>query len=170
MAAEVHSAYVRRKHSVEALEPTHGALAEVLEPILDETFGLVVYQEQIMEIAHQLGGFSMSDADLFRLELGRKSPEKLTRQLARFLDEASGRGYPDDAILDLLDVLVLAGDFAFNKSHAVAYGLISYWTAYLKANHPAEFMAALMSAASDDKQKTALYRDECRRLGLAVPE
>jgi DNA polymerase-3 subunit alpha len=168
MGADSHNKYARRKNGREPIEPIHPALAEALEPVLGETYGLIVYQEQVMAIAQVLAGFSLGAADNMRRAMGKKKKEELDKQYAGFQAGMLERGYPQDAIDTLWQILLPFSDYAFNKSHSAAYGVITYWTAYLKANYPAEYMAALLTSAKDDKDKLAIYLNECRRMKIQV--
>jgi DNA polymerase-3 subunit alpha len=168
MGADSHNKYARRKNGREPIEPIHPALAEALEPVLGETYGLIVYQEQVMAIAQVLAGFTLGAADNLRRAMGKKKKEELDKQYAGFQAGMLERGYPQDAIDTLWAILLPFSDYAFNKSHSAAYGVITYWTAYLKANYPAEYMAALLTSAKDDKDKLAIYLNECRRMKIQV--
>ncbi|MFC5041237.1 DNA polymerase III subunit alpha [Ornithinimicrobium kibberense] len=127
-----------------------------------------IYQEQVMEIAQKLAGYTLGNADLLRRAMGKKKKEVLDAEYIPFSDGMKAQGYNEESIASLWGVLVPFSDYAFNKAHTAAYGVISYWTAYLKANYPAEYMAALLTSVGDDKDKTALYLAECRRMGIAV--
>ncbi|MGN6575123.1 MAG: DNA polymerase III subunit alpha, partial [Nocardioides sp.] len=168
MGADSHNKYARRKNGREPIEPIHPALAEALEPVLGETYGLIVYQEQVMAIAQVLAGFTLGAADNLRRAMGKKKKEELDKQYAGFQSGMLERGFPQDAIDTLWAVLLPFSDYAFNKSHSAAYGVITYWTAYLKANYPAEYMAALLTSVKDDKDKMAVYLNECRRMKIQV--
>ncbi|MBC9732075.1 DNA polymerase III subunit alpha [Nocardioides marmotae] len=168
MGADSHNKYARRKNGREPIEPIHPALAEALEPVLGETYGLIVYQEQVMAIAQVLAGFTLGAADNLRRAMGKKKKEELDKQYAGFQAGMLERGFPQDAIDKLWEILLPFSDYAFNKSHSAAYGVITYWTAYLKANYPAEYMAALLTSAKDDKDKLAIYLNECRRMRIQV--
>ncbi|MFC7497531.1 MULTISPECIES: DNA polymerase III subunit alpha [unclassified Nocardioides] len=168
MGADSHNKYARRKNGREPIEPIHPALAEALEPVLGETYGLIVYQEQVMAIAQVLAGFTLGAADNLRRAMGKKKKEELDKQYAGFQAGMLERGYPQKAIDTLWEILLPFSDYAFNKSHSAAYGVITYWTAYLKANYPAEYMAALLTSARDDKDKMAIYLNECRRMKIQV--
>ncbi|MEX0427496.1 DNA polymerase III subunit alpha [Nocardioides sp. DS6] len=168
MGADSHNKYARRKNGREAIEPIHPALAEALEPVLGETYGLIVYQEQVMAIAQVLAGFTLGAADNLRRAMGKKKKEELDKQYAGFQAGMLERGYPQDAIDTLWAILLPFSDYAFNKSHSAAYGVVTYWTAYLKANYPTEYMAALLTSAKTDKDKMAIYLNECRRMKIAV--
>jgi DNA polymerase III subunit alpha len=168
MGADSHNKYARRKTGREPVEAIHPELAEPLEDVLGETYGLIVYQEQVMAIAQKLAGYSLGQADILRRAMGKKKKEELDKQFAGFSAGMRERGYSDGAIKTLWDILLPFSDYAFNKAHSAAYGLVSYWTAYLKANYPAEYMAALLTSTKDDKDKSAIYLNECRRMKIQV--
>jgi DNA polymerase III subunit alpha len=168
MGADSHNKYARRKNGREPIVPIHPALAGALESVLGETYGLIVYQEQVMAIAQVLAGFSLGAADNMRRAMGKKKKAELDKQYAGFEAGMRERGYPQDAVQTVWDILVPFADYAFNKSHSAAYGVITYWTAYLKANYPTEYMAALLTSVKNDKDKMAIYLNECRRMKIAV--
>jgi DNA polymerase-3 subunit alpha len=168
MGADSHNKYARRKNGREPIEPIHPALEEPLQEVLGETYGLIVYQEQVMAIAQVLAGFSLGAADNMRRAMGKKKKEELDKQYAGFEAGMLERGYPRDAVKTLWEILVPFADYAFNKSHSAAYGVITYWTAYLKANYPTEYMAALLTSVKNDKDKMAIYLNECRRMKIQV--
>ncbi len=168
MGANSHTNYALRKTGKQEIVPIHEELAETLAPILGTTYGLIVYQEQVQQIAQKVAGYSLGKADLLRRAMGKKKKEILDAEFVPFSDGMRVNGYSDQAITTLWDILVPFSDYAFNKAHTAAYGLISYWTAYLKANYPAEYMAALLTSVRDDKDKSALYLNECRRMGIQV--
>jgi len=168
MGADSHNKYARRKNGREPIVPIHPALAEALEPVLGETYGLIVYQEQVMAIAQVLAGFTLGAADNLRRAMGKKKKEELDKQYAGFQAGMLERSFPQKAIDTLWEILLPFSDYAFNKSHSAAYGVITYWTAYLKANYPAEYMAALLTSVKDDKDKMAIYLNECRRMKIQV--
>ena len=168
MGANAHIEYADRKNGRKPVVPIHPELEKPLEEILGDTHGLIVYQEQVMAIAQQLAGYTLGQADLLRRAMGKKKKEILDKEYVPFSEGMRARGYSDAAIKKLWDVLVPFSDYAFNKAHTAGYGLVSYWTAYLKANFPAEYMAALLSSVKDDKDKSALYLNECRRMGIKV--
>jgi DNA polymerase-3 subunit alpha len=168
MGADSHNKYARRKTGREEVVPIHPELAEPLEDILGETYGLIVYQEQVMAIAQKLAGYTLGQADLLRRAMGKKKKEELDKQFETFSAGMVERGYSMDAVKTLWDILLPFSDYAFNKAHSAAYGLVSYWTAYLKANFPAEYMAALLTSVKDDKDKMAIYLNECRRMKIQV--
>ncbi len=121
-----------------------------------------------MAIAQKLAGYSLGAADLLRRAMGKKKKEILDKEYVPFRDGMKANGYSDGAIKTLWDILVPFSDYAFNRAHTAGYGLVSFWTAYLKANYPAEYMAALLTSVRDDKDKSALYLAECRRMGIKV--
>jgi len=168
MGANAHNDYADRKTGRKPVVPIHPELAEPLADILGDTYGLIVYQEQVMAIAQKLAGYSPGNADLLRRAMGKKKKEILDKEFAPFQAGMKAHGYSDSAIKTLWDILVPFSDYAFNKAHSAAYGLVSYWTAYLKANYPAEYMAGLLTSVSGDKDKSALYLNECRRMGITV--
>ena len=143
-------------------------LAEPLKEVLDETYGLIVYQEQVQSAARILAGYSLGKADVLRRAMGKKKPEVLAKEKIPFFAGMKEHGYSEEAAQAVWDILVPFSGYAFNKAHSAAYGLISYWTAYLKTHYPVEFMAALLQGASTNKDKTALYLGEARRMGIQV--
>ncbi len=168
MGADSHTNYALRKNGRQDITPIHPELEEPLAEILGTTYGLIVYQEQVMAIAQKVAGYSLGQADLLRRAMGKKKKEILDAEFMPFSDGMKDSGYSPPAIKALWDILVPFSDYAFNKAHTAAYGLVSYWTAYLKANFRAEFMAALLTSVGDDKDKMAIYLGECRRMGIQV--
>ena len=168
MGANSHTNYALRKNGKQDITPIHPELAEPLQEILAPTYGLIVYQEQVMEIPQKLAGYSLGKADLLRKAMGKKKREVLDAEFEGFRDGMLANGYSPGAVKTLWDILVPFSSYAFNKSHTAGYGLVSYWTAYLKANFPAEFMAALLTSVRGDKDKSAVYLNECRRMGIKV--
>ncbi|MGQ0778868.1 MAG: DNA polymerase III subunit alpha [Pseudonocardiales bacterium] len=168
MGANAHNDYADRKNGRKPVEPIHPELAEPLADILDETYGLIVYQEQVMAIAQKVAGYSLGSADLLRRAMGKKKKEILDKEYIPFSSGMRTNGYSDEAIKTLWDILVPFSDYAFNKAHTAGYGLVSYWTSYLKANYPAEYMAALLTSVRDDKDKMAVYLAEARKMGIKV--
>ena len=168
MGANAHNDYADRKNGRQKVTPIHPELAEPLQEILGETFGLIVYQEQVMAIAQKLAGYSLGTADLLRRAMGKKKKEILDKEFVPFSEGMKANGYSQAAITTLWDILVPFSDYAFNRAHTAGYGLVSYWTAYLKANYPAEYMAALLTSVRDDKDKAAIYLAECRKMGITV--
>jgi DNA polymerase-3 subunit alpha len=163
-----HIKYVERKHGRQKIEPIHPELEEPLHDVLADTYGVIVYQEQVMAAAQKVAGYSMAQADLLRRAMGKKKKEILDKEYVPFAAGMKERGYSDAAIKKLWDTLIPFADYAFNRSHSAGYGLVSYWTAYFKANYPAEYMAALLTSTKDDKDKSAQYLHECRRMGIKV--
>ncbi|GAA1984892.1 DNA polymerase III subunit alpha [Nocardiopsis rhodophaea] len=168
MAANAHNDYADRSNGRQEVTAIHPELYDALDPILGETYHLLVYQEQIMAIAQQLAGYSLGGADLMRRAMGKKKKEVLEKEFTTFQAGMLERGFSEESIQALWDVMLPFAGYAFNKSHAAGYGLVSYWTAYLKANHPAAYMSALLTSVSDDKDKMAVYLAECRSQGIKV--
>ncbi|QQM68048.1 DNA polymerase III subunit alpha [Actinomyces weissii] len=168
MGADSHTNYALRKNGVQEIVPIHPELKEVLEPILGTTYGLIVYQEQVMKIAQELAGFSLGKADKLRKAMGKKKPEILAKEFVGFKDGMLRNGYSEESIQTLWDIVVPFSAYAFNKAHSAAYGVVSYWTAYLKCHYPTEYMAALLTSQKDNKDKLAVYLGECRHLGIRV--
>jgi DNA polymerase-3 subunit alpha len=168
MGVNSHTNYALRKTGQQEIKPIHPELEEPLRDVLEPTYGLIVYQEQVQKAAQILAGYTLGQADLLRRAMGKKKKEILDKEFGPFQRGCRERGYSDQAIQAVWDVLVPFAGYAFNKAHTAAYGLIAYWTAYLKANYPAEYMAALLTSVGDDKDKSALYLSECRRMGINV--
>src|ERR1700753_3639003 len=168
MGGNSHTTYALRKNGQQEITPIHPELEEPLKEILEPTYGLVVYQEQVQRAAQILAGYTLGQADLLRRAMGKKKKEILDKEFVPFQKGCKERGYSDAAIKAVWDVLVPFAGYAFNKAHSAAYGLVSYWTAYLKANYPAEYMAAVLTSVGDDKDKSALYLSESRRMGVKV--
>ena len=168
MGENAHNNYADRKNGRKPVEPIHPELSEVLQEILGDTYGLIVYQEQVMAIAQKVAGFSLGRADLLRKAMGKKNKEILDKEYVPFEAGMKANGFSTAAIKRLWDVLIPFSDYAFNRAHSAGYGVVSFWTAYLKANYPTEYMAALLTSVRDDKDKSALYLSECRRMGIKV--
>lgn len=168
MGVDAHTDYAKRKNGLQEIKPIHPELEEPLRDILSETYGLIVYQEQIMHIAQKVAGYSLGQADLLRRAMGKKKKEILDEAYGGFADGMKQNGFSQAAITALWDTVLPFAGYAFNKSHAAGYGLVSFWTAYLKANYPAEYMAGLLTSVGDDKDKAAIYLADCRRLGITV--
>jgi DNA polymerase-3 subunit alpha len=168
MGENAHNNYADRKNGRKPVEPIHPELSSVLEEILGDTYGLIVYQEQVMAIAQKVAGFSLGRADLLRKAMGKKNKEILDKEYVPFEAGMKENGFSTAAIKRLWDVLIPFSDYAFNRAHSAGYGVVSFWTAYLKANFPTEYMAALLTSVRDDKDKSALYLSECRRMGIKV--
>ena len=160
----MHLVFIRRKRGEEAVRYPLPQLEEVLAP----TYGVIVYQEQVMRIANVLGGFSLGEADVLRKAVGKKIPELIRQELGRFVERSIANGHPRKIIEDLAAQIETFGRYGFNKSHSVAYSIISYQTAWLKAHYPAEFMAALLSSEIGDTDKVVEYINEAREMGIRV--
>ena len=168
MGVNAHNDYADRKNKRKRIEPIHPELSDALKDILDDTYGLIVYQEQVMAIAQKLAGFSLGRADLLRKAMGKKNKEILDKEYVHFEAGMKSNGFSENAIEELWKTLIPFSDYAFNRAHSAGYGVVSFWTAYLKANFPTEYMAALLTSVRDDKDKSALYLNECRRMGIKV--
>ena len=168
MGENAHNNYADRKNGRKPVEAIHPELREPLADILGDTYGLIVYQEQVMAIAQKVAGFSLGRADLLRKAMGKKNKEILDTEYVPFEAGMKANGFGDAAIQRLWEVLIPFSDYAFNRAHSAGYGVVSFWTAYLKANYPTEYMAALLTSVRDDKDKSALYLSECRRMGISV--
>ncbi|WP_380284722.1 DNA polymerase III subunit alpha [Kitasatospora purpeofusca] len=168
MGVNSHTNYALRKNGQQEITPIHPELEKPLEEVLRPTYGLIVYQEQVQKAAQILAGYSLGQADLLRRAMGKKKKEILEAEFVPFRKGCRERGYSDAAIQAVWDVLVPFSGYAFNKAHTAGYGLVSYWTAYLKANYPAEYMSGLLTSVKDDKDKSAVYLNECRKMGINV--
>jgi DNA polymerase-3 subunit alpha len=168
MGENAHNNYADRKNGRKPVEAIHPELRDPLADILGDTYGLIVYQEQVMAIAQKVAGFSLGRADLLRKAMGKKNKEILDKEYIPFEAGMKSNGFGDAAIKRLWEVLIPFSDYAFNRAHSAGYGVVSFWTAYLKANYPTEYMAALLTSVRDDKDKSALYLSECRRMGINV--
>ena len=168
MDMDSHTNYAKRKNGLQKITPIHPEVAEPLKDVLGETYGLIVYQEQVQSAARILAGYSLGKADVLRRAMGKKKPEVLAKEKIPFFKGMQEHGYSKEAAQAVWDVLVPFSGYAFNKAHSAAYGLISYWTAYLKTHYPVEFMAALLQNERTNKDKTALYLGEARRMGIRI--
>jgi len=168
MGVNAHNDYADRKNKRQEVLPIHPELTQALAEILGDTYGLIVYQEQVMAIAQKVAGFSLGRADLLRKAMGKKNKEILDKEYVNFEKGMTDNGFSKSAIDKLWETLIPFSDYAFNRAHSAGYGMVSYWTAYLKANYPTEYMAALLTSVRDDKDKSALYLNECRRMGIKV--
>ncbi|HVB05470.1 MAG TPA: DNA polymerase III subunit alpha [Acidimicrobiales bacterium] len=164
MAANMHRDYADRKNGRQPVSYAH----EDLEPILRDTYGLMIYQESVMRVAQKFAGYSLEDADSLRRAAGKKSRSIMQAEREKFVAGCVQEGYGERLGTELFDVIEPFADYAFNKSHSYGYGLVAYQTAWLKANHPVEYLAALLSSVKDDKDKSAVYLAECRALGIEV--
>ena len=156
--------FIDRKHGRKKIE---FELAE-LQEILAETLGVIVYQEQVMQIANRLAGYSLGEADLLRRAMGKKNPEEMAAQRERFVQGAVQRGFPQKKIEKIFDLMEQFAGYGFNKSHSAAYALLAYHTAYLKTHYPVEFMAALLTSVTGSTDDVVKYINECRDMGIAV--
>jgi DNA polymerase-3 subunit alpha len=156
--------FIDRKHGRKRIEYE---LPE-LQSILEETLGVIVYQEQVMQIANRLAGYSLGEADLLRRAMGKKKAEEMAQQRERFVQGANQRGYPPKKIEKIFDLMAQFAGYGFNKSHSAAYALLAYHTAYLKTHYPVEFMAALLTSVTGNTDDVVKYINECREMGIAV--
>ena len=168
MGVNAHWDYADRKNGRKPITPIHPELEEPLKDILDETYGLIVYQEQIMNISQKVANYTAGQADGFRKAMGKKKPEVLAKEYETFSAGMFANGYSKEAVDALWGTIEPFASYAFNKSHAAGYALVSYWTAYMKANYTAEYMAALLTSVGDKKDKSAIYLSDCRHLGISV--
>ena len=161
--------FIDRKHGREPLAyPDAQYQHEWLKPILEPTYGIILYQEQVMQIAQVLAGYTLGGADLLRRAMGKKKPMEMAKQRSVFEDGAAAQGIDPMLAIKIFDLVEKFAGYGFNKSHSAAYALVSYQTAWLKTHHPAEFMAAVMSSEIDNTDKLLTFRDESRRMGLTV--
>lgn len=156
--------YIKRKHGQE--EPDY--LYPTIEPILKETYGIMIYQEQVMQIAQVMAGYSLGEADLLRRAMGKKIAEEMEKQRKLFVDGSVERGVPGKKASEIFDIMAKFASYGFNKSHAAAYAYVAYQTAYLKANYPAEFMAGIMSLDLNNTDKLNLFRQELDRMKIPL--
>jgi DNA polymerase-3 subunit alpha len=164
LSQNMHEEYAERKHGRRPVSYPHADL----EPILERTYGVIVYQEQVMEIAVRMAGYTMGQADLLRKAMGKKIRAELIPHRETFVRGAVANGYPEHLAQEIFDLIVPFADYGFNASHACGYALIAYQTAYLKAHHPVEYMAALLTSVKDDKDKKPFYLNACRLAGITV--
>ncbi len=156
--------FIERKHGRKKIEYELPELKEILE----ETLGVIVYQEQVMQIANRLAGYSLGEADLLRRAMGKKKAEEMAKQRERFVQGATQRNYPPKKIEKIFDLMAQFAGYGFNKSHSAAYALLAYQTAYLKTHYPVEFMAALLTSVTGSTDDVVKYINECREMGIAV--
>ena len=168
MGEDSHNKYADYKNGRKAPVGIHPELEKPLNEILKDTYGLIVYQEQVLAIARKVAGFTLGRADLLRKAMGKKDKKILDKEKVHFEAGMKTNGFSEDAIEKLWQTLIPFSDYAFNRAHSAGYGLLSFWTAYLKANYPTEYMAALLTSVRDDKDKSALYLNEARRMGIKV--
>ncbi len=168
MEMNAHTSYALRKTGQQKVEPIHPELKEALDPILGDTYHLVVFQEQVMAIAQQLAGYSLGGADMLRRAMGKKKKDVLNAEWDKFSAGMTLNGFSAPAIKAVWDVLVPFSGYGFNRSHTAGYGVVSYRSAWLKANYPAEAMAALLTSVGDDKDKMAVYLSDGRKMGVSI--
>ncbi len=156
--------FIARKHGEIPVEYPHPSL----EPLLEETYGVILYQEQVMRISSELAGFSLGEADLLRRAMGKKKPEIIADKRKSFMDGAEKNGVDSETAGKIFDLMAHFAGYGFNKSHSAAYAMIAYETAYLKANYPVEYMASLLSSIMDNPDKVPLYMEECKALGINI--
>ena len=164
MAANMHNDYADRKNGRQPISYAHPDL----EPILESTYGLMIYQESVMRVSQRFAGYSLEEADNLRKACGKKIRSLIAAEREKFVRGCIDQGYGEKIGTELFDIIEPFADYAFNKSHSFGYGFVAYQTAWLKANYPVEYLAALLSSVKDDKDKTAVYLSECRRLKIAV--
>ncbi|MEE4203885.1 MAG: DNA polymerase III subunit alpha [Halieaceae bacterium] len=161
--------FIDRKHGREPVSyPDATYQHPSLKPILEPTYGIILYQEQVMQIAQELAGYTLGGADLLRRAMGKKKPEEMAKQRSVFADGAKEKGIDPELAMKIFDLVEKFAGYGFNKSHSAAYALVSYQTAWLKAHYPAEFMAAVMTSELDNTDKLLNFRDECKNMGLTV--
>ncbi|WNO09884.1 DNA polymerase III subunit alpha [Teredinibacter sp. KSP-S5-2] len=161
--------FIARKHGrAQVAYPDAKYQHEWLKPILEPTYGVIVYQEQVMQIAQELAGYSLGGADLLRRAMGKKKPEEMAKQRAVFEEGAAGKGVDPELAMKIFDLVEKFAGYGFNKSHSAAYALVSYQTAWLKAHYPAHFMAATMSSDMDKTDKVVTFIEDCRVSGLTL--
>ncbi len=161
--------FINRKHGrAEISYPHPDYQHELLEPVLAPTYGIILYQEQVMQIAQVMAGYSLGQADMLRRAMGKKKPEEMAKQRAGFLEGCEANGIDADLAGNIFDLVEKFAGYGFNKSHSAAYALVSYQTAWLKAHYPGPFMAAVMSTEMDNLDKVVPLIEECRNLGLTV--
>lgn len=156
--------FIKSKHGLKKVEYLH----PILEPILKDTYGVILYQEQVMRIASDMAGFTLGEADLLRRAMGKKKPEIIANLRSQFIEGASKNGVEESISGQVFDLMEYFAGYGFNKSHSAAYAMVSYHTAYLKANYPVAFLAALLTSVKDNTDKIAAYIEECRRLKIKV--
>ncbi|WP_277810861.1 DNA polymerase III subunit alpha [Chromohalobacter canadensis] len=161
--------FINRKHGrAEVAYPHPDYQHELLKPVLGPTYGIILYQEQVMQIAQVIAGYSLGQADMLRRAMGKKKPEEMAKQRAGFMEGCAANGIDKDLAGNLFDLVEKFAGYGFNKSHSAAYGLVSYQTAWLKAHYPAPFMAAVLSTEMDNLDKVVPLIEECRKQGLTV--
>jgi DNA polymerase-3 subunit alpha len=164
MAANMHKDYADRKNGRKPVTYLHPDL----EPILGDTYGLMIYQESVMRVAQKFAGYTLAEADNLRKACGKKIRAMIQAEREKFVAGCVTQGYEERLGTQLFDIIEPFADYAFNKSHSYGYGLVAYQTAWLKAHYPVEYLAALLTSVKDDKDKTAVYLGECRAIGIEV--
>ena len=164
MAANMHTDYADRKNGRKPVQFDHPDLEEILAP----TFGLMIYQEQLMRVSQKLAGYTLEEADNLRKATGKKDRVLIAKERTKFVDGCEAQGHLREFGEQMFDIIEPFADYSFNKSHSVGYGFVAYQTAYLKANHPREYLAALLTSVKGDKDKSAIYLNECRQLDIPV--
>jgi DNA polymerase-3 subunit alpha len=164
LGAGMHKEFIERKHGGKRIEVLH----PLMEPVLRETYGVILYQEQVMAIAAEMAGFSLGEADLLRRAMGKKKQEEMDRQREKFLEGCAGKGIDAGIGGQVFDLMAYFAGYGFNKSHSAAYAVLSVQTAWLKANHPAEFLAATLTSESGDSKRVPVLIEEARRMGIRL--
>jgi DNA polymerase-3 subunit alpha len=156
--------FINRKCGNDRIDYLHSEL----EPVLRPTYGVILYQEQVMQIAQVLAGYSLGGADLLRRAMGKKKPGEMAKQRAVFVKGATDRGVDEAKAAFIFDLMEKFAGYGFNKSHSAAYALLAYQTAWLKAHYPEAFMAAVMTADMDHTDKLVVFKDDCKKLGIRI--
>jgi DNA polymerase III subunit alpha len=164
MGANMHNLYADRKNGRAPVEELHPAVTESLS----DTYQIMVYQEQVMEVAQDLAGYTMADADNLRRAMGKKIKQVMEAEEEKFVAGCLSQGHTEETGREMFRLIAHFAGYGFNKSHSAGYGLVAYQTAYLKAHHPAEYLASLLTATKRDKDRTAIYLNECRQMGIEV--
>ncbi|MPZ52824.1 MAG: DNA polymerase III subunit alpha, partial [Acidimicrobiia bacterium] len=164
MGADMHNLYADRKNGRAEIEPIHPSVTHLLEG----TYQIMVYQEQVMQVAQAMAGYSMAEADQLRKAMGKKIKSLMDAEKEKFVAGCVGNGHAEEVGVELFGLIAHFSGYGFNRSHAACYGFVGYQTAYLKAHHPAEYLAAILTATKKDKDRTALYLNECRNMGIEV--
>ena len=164
LGAGMHNEFTDRANSRKDIEYLHPDL----ETILNETYGVILYQEQVMQIAEKIAGFDLQEADNLRVAMGKKIPQVMEEQRKKFTEGAVKNGYSEQFAIEIFDQIAYFAGYGFNKSHSVPYALLAYQTAYLKANYPSEYIAASLTAVKRDKDRTAIFLSEAREMGVKV--
>ncbi|MDR0788779.1 MAG: DNA polymerase III subunit alpha [Bifidobacteriaceae bacterium] len=168
MGQNTHTKYADRKNGKEKITPIHPEVEQALSEIVSETYGLIVYQEQIQQAGVALANFTLGGADELRRAMGKKDPKALEKQKIPFFAGMKENGYSEEAAQTVWDYFLPFAEYAFNRAHSAAYGLIGYQNAYLKANYPAEFMAGTLTSNNNKPERIALYLSECKKMGIKV--